>query len=210
MVYFISGIDTDIGKSYATGFLARKYMDEGRKVITQKLVQTGNLDVSEDIVLHRKMMGIGFTEEDDAKITMPQIFTYPCSPHLAAEIDGRPLDLEAIDRSTKVLSERYDIVLLEGAGGLMVPLTRDLLTIDFAAERGYEMILTTSGRLGSLNHTLLSLEAIERRGIKLHSLVYNLYPKVEDTTILNDSQQYLKDYLAAKHPEAEFICLDVI
>ncbi len=208
-VYFVSGIDTDIGKSYATGFLAREWMNEGKSVITQKLVQTGNVDVSEDILLHREMMGIAFTEEDDARITMPQIFTYPCSPHLAAEIDGRELDFEAIDRATVLLSERYDRVLLEGAGGLMVPLTRELLTIDFVAERGYEIILTTSGRLGSLNHTLLSLEAIERRGIKLHSVVYNLYPKVEDTTILRDSQQYIKDYLSRKHPSAEFICLDV-
>lgn len=208
-VYFISGIDTDIGKSYATGYLAREMMKRGVSVITQKLVQTGNCDVSEDIVLHREMMGVPFTAEDDERLTMPQIFSYPCSPHLATEIDGRELDFEAIDRATEILADRYEIVFLEGAGGLMVPLTRDVLTIDFVAQRGYDVILTTSGRLGSINHTLLSLEALQRRGIKVHSLVYNLYPEVSDSRIMEDTKSYLRNYMAHNYPEADFVVLPV-
>ena len=68
---------------------------------------------------------------------MPEIFSYPCSPHLAAEIDKRPIDFDKIERATQTLSERYDAVLLEGAGGLMVPLTRELLTIDYVAQKQY-------------------------------------------------------------------------
>lgn len=208
-VYFVSGIDTDIGKSYATGYLARQWQGEGLSVITQKLVQTGGCDVSEDIVLHREMMGIPFTAEDDQRLTMPQIFSYPCSPHLATEIDGRELDFEAIDRATRVLAERYDRVLLEGAGGLMVPLTREVLTIDFVEDRGYDVILTTSGRLGSINHTLLSLEALQRRGIRVHSLVYNLYPEVADSRIMRDTESYLRNYMALNYPEAQFVVLPI-
>ena len=127
-VFFVSGIDTNVGKSYATGHIARMWMDEGRTVITQKLVQTGNHGMSEDIELHRKIMDIGLTADDVSKTTMPEIFSYPCSPHLAAKIDGRDIDFAHIERCTRLLSDKYDRVLLEGAGGLMVPLTEDLFT----------------------------------------------------------------------------------
>ena len=117
-VYFVSGIDTDAGKSYATGFLAREWNKNGQRTITQKFIQTGNIGHSEDIDLHRRIMGISFTEEDKKGLTMPEIFSYPASPHLASQLDNRPIDFGKIKRATEELSERYDFVLLEGAGGL--------------------------------------------------------------------------------------------
>ena len=74
-VYFVSGIDTDAGKSYATGFLAREWNKNGQRTITQKFIQTGNIGHSEDIDLHRRIMGISFTEEDKKGLTMPAIFS---------------------------------------------------------------------------------------------------------------------------------------
>ena len=133
--YFVTGIDTNIGKSIATGWLAKQLFDCGRSVITQKLVQTGNSGYSEDIELHRKIMGIDFTEVDKKGLTAPVIFSYPASPHLASRIDNQNLDLEIISKATEKLANQYDIVLLEGAGGPMVPLTTDLLTIDYIAQR---------------------------------------------------------------------------
>lgn len=203
-VFFVSGIDTNIGKSYATGFLAREWNKAGIRTITQKLIQTGNTDSSEDIELHRRIMGTGMLLEDRERLTMPEIYTYPCSPHLAEEIDHRPIDFARIEEATKELSRRFDTVLLEGAGGLMVPLTRSLLTIDYVARHGYPLILVMSGRLGSINHTLLSLEAIQRRGIRLHTVAYNLFPPEEDKIIQRDTQEYIRDYLAAHFPETEF------
>ena len=200
-VYFVSGIDTNIGKSYATGYLARKWNAAGIRTITQKLVQTGNEDVSEDIELHRRLMGTGWFPEDREKLTMPEIFSYPCSPHLAAEIDRRPIDFGKIERATETLSERYDAVLLEGAGGLMVPLTRDLLTIDYVALHRYPLVFVTSGRLGSINHLLLSLEAIGRRGIRLHTLVYNLFPEADDALIRQDTEEYIRHLLRKEYPD---------
>jgi len=175
-IYFISGIDTNIGKSIATGWLAGQLLNQNVKVITQKLVQTGNKEYSEDIELHRKIMKIEMLPEDISKLTAPVIFSYPSSPHLAAKIDKKELDIDAITLSSKILKERYDVVLLEGAGGLMVPLTPDLLTIDYISQQNYPIILVTSGRLGSINHTLLSLEAIKNRNLKLYSVIYNLSP----------------------------------
>lgn len=205
-IYFVSGIDTDAGKSYATGWLARELNNQGRRTITQKFIQTGNVPgYSEDIELHRRLMDIPYTEEDLAGLTKPEIFSYPCSPHLAARIDGRPIDFGKIERATEELARRYDTVLLEGAGGLMVPLTEELLTIDYVAQKGYPLIFITSGKLGSINHTLLSLEAIKRRGMKLDTVMYNLYPTVEDKTIQDDTQQFIRAYLAKHFADTEFM-----
>ncbi|MCU7698703.1 dethiobiotin synthase [Acinetobacter sp. AYS6] len=207
-IYFVSGIDTDIGKTYATGVLAKLWTEQGKKVITQKLIQTGNVDISEDIEKHREIMGQGWFQEDHDKLTMPEIFSYPASPHLATRLDNREIDFQKIENATQTLADRFEIVLLEGAGGLMVPLTTSLLTIDYIAQHQFPVILVTSGRLGSINHTLLSLEALKSRGLKLQALVYNLKDESKDPLISQDTSDYLKDYLATYFPEAEWIELE--
>lgn len=209
-IIFVSGIDTGVGKSFATGYIAKEWNAKGIRTITQKFIQTGNDDISEDIEIHRKIAGTGFLPEDESRLTMPEIYSYPCSPHLAAEIDGRPIDFSKIEKAAEILAGQYDRVLQEGAGGLMVPLTRDLLTIDYVRNRQLPLILVTSGKLGSINHTLLSLEAIKSRGIRLHSLVFNMYPEEEDTTISDDTQAYLKNVLATGFPEADYVTVPVI
>lgn len=209
-IYFVSGIDTNIGKSYATGVIARTWNERGVRTITQKFIQTGNVGYSEDIDLHRSLMGTGLLEEDREGLTMPEIFSYPCSPHLAAEIDGREIDFDKIGRAVKELAARYDAVLVEGAGGLMVPLTRDFLTIDYVAEQDFPLIFVTSGKLGSINHTLLSFEAIRSRGIRLHTVAYNLFPVEEDTTIQRDTENYIREYVAKNFPEAEFLVVPFV
>lgn len=209
-VYFISGIDTGIGKTYTTGYLAKLWNEQGQKTITQKLVQTGNVDVSEDIEQHRKIMGMGWFPEDDSKLTMPEIFSYPASPHLATKIDGREIDFAKIERATQQLAEKYDVVLLEGAGGLMVPLTTDLLSIDYIAAKQLPVILVSSGRLGSINHTILSLEALKSRGLELYALAYNLNDESQDELISKDTASYLKAYLAIHFPQALWIDIPVL
>ncbi|RZG43805.1 dethiobiotin synthase [Acinetobacter wuhouensis] len=201
-VYFISGIDTGIGKTYTTGYLAKLWNEQGKKTITQKLIQTGNVDISEDIEQHREIMGMGWFPEDDSKLTMPEIFSYPASPHLATKIDGREIDFQKIENATVQLAEKYEVVLLEGAGGLMVPLTTELLTIDYVAEKKLPVILVTSGRLGSINHTILSLEALKSRGLELYALAYNLKDQSQDELISKDTADYLKAYLVKHFPNS--------
>ena len=152
--YFVTGIDTDAGKSIVTGVLARALSARGERVITQKFIQTGCDGLSEDIETHRRIMGIGLLPEDEDGTTCPIVFTYPASPHLAAAIDGRDIDLTLIGRSTEKLLQKYDTVLIEGAGGLYVPLSEAYRTIDYVAEHGLPVVLVTSPRLGSINHTL--------------------------------------------------------
>lgn len=195
--YFITGIDTDAGKSIATGMLARFLLSKGVNVITQKLIQTGCVGVSEDIITHRQLMGMDLLPIDTDKTTCPIVFTYPCSPHLAAEIDGVVVDLQKVRQSSKMLSEFYDVVLLEGAGGLMVPITRSYYTVDYVVDEKLPVILVASAKLGSINHTLLSLEALFARDVAVSGIIYNKFP-VGSVEITTDSVKVIADYLAQK------------
>ncbi len=189
-VIAIAGIDTGIGKSVATGLLARSLLESGCRVITQKMVQTGCVDVSEDILLHREIMGLPLQDVDRDGTTCPYVFSYPASPHLAAGMENRTVEVSVISDATRRLQENFDIVLLEGAGGLLVPLRDMLLFADYLKEKNYPLILVTSSRLGSINHTLLSIEACRKRGLRLNGLLYNLYGTT-DSTIAGDTRQFL-------------------
>ncbi len=194
-IVFVSGIDTGIGKTYATGYLARTEMERGLKVATLKLVQTGNVGFSEDIEAHRKLMGVRLPEDVDFT-TAPQIFRFPSSPELAARLEGREVDTFKIAAAVDKLAERYDVVFVEGAGGLMVPLKENLLTIDFAAKMGWPVLLVTCARLGAVNHTLLSLEAILSRRMKLYGVAFN-WCEGTDPEIEKDTHSVIRRYLAA-------------
>ncbi len=207
--YFISGIDTDAGKSYATGLLAASMMREGRKVITQKFIQTGNEEWSEDIEVHRRIMGTGMLPEDLDHTTAPVIFSYPASAQLAARLDGKEIDLGVIDRATERLLQSYDTVLVEGAGGLMVPITDTFLAIDYVATRRMPLILVTNGRLGSINHTLLSLEAVKARGIELDTVVYNTHFD-SDPVIAADTLGFITRHLARHFPSTKLITIPTV
>ena len=202
-VYFISGIDTSVGKTAATGAIAKALAQAGKRVITQKMIQTGCEQVSEDIEEHRRIQGIPFTEEDREGWTCPYIFSYPCSPHMAAAKDGRTIDLQVITQATERLRERYEYVLLEGAGGLMVPNDFQSLTIDYIRDQGYPLILVTSGTLGSINHTLLSLCAAEQYGIPVKAIVYNQYPHIDALIEANTLE-----YLRIKFPQIPLLLLN--
>lgn len=193
-VYFISGIDTSVGKTAVTGMMARWLLDQGRDVITVKMVQTGNVGYSEDREAHLAAMGIGSQPEDAEGLTAPQIFKFPSSPELAARLENRVVDTAAIASAVEKCAARHEIVLVEGAGGLHVPLTADLLTIDFAAAQGWPLVLVTCGRLGSINHTLLSLEAARSRGMKVAGVVNNWWPET-DKVIDADAVAVTKRYL---------------
>ncbi len=198
---FITGIDTDAGKSYATGWLARKIADEGRTVITQKFIQTGCDSYSEDIDLHRRIMGTGTLPEDTDHTTAPVVLTYPASAQLAARIDGCEIDLDAIDRSTAELARRFDTVLIEGAGGLMVPITDDFFAIDYVVTRRLPVMLVTNSRLGSINHTVLALEAIKARGIKLEAVLYNThFDEAAGRPIADDTRGFVARYVERHFP----------
>ncbi len=203
MKYFVSGTDTNIGKTVAVAWLAKKFASEGRKVVTQKLIQTGCEGISEDILAHRKITGSGLLPEDENRTTCRYVLKFPASPHLACEMEGVEIDLEQLAKDAATLECGYDVVLIEGAGGLLVPLKKDFSTADYIVKNGIGLVLVVPSRLGSLNHALLSLEYCRARGINLAGIVYNTYPtapkEIEDST-----REYIKDYISKNFPDAEF------
>ena len=216
-VLFVSGIDTDIGKTYATGLLAKSLMQQGVNVITQKLVQTGiskqadgELGIADDILSHRQLMQMPLQPCDLDFTTCPYRYKKPASPHLSAALANQPLNINVITDATNALQADYELVLLEGAGGLLVPINEQLLTLDYIAKQGYPIVLVTSGRLGSINHTLLSLEAIKSRGLMIHSVIYNhIHDDAEqtDAEIANSTIDFLQAYLACHYPKAHWLVL---
>jgi dethiobiotin synthetase len=171
----VGGIDTDVGKSYATGLFARYLAQQGHMVTTLKLVQTGCTDGSDDIRLHRQLMGQPLSDVDLDGTTCPYIFPYPASPLLSARMVGKVIDAAVLDQAMATLQAQYEWLLVEGAGGLLVPLNPELLLLDYFAARQLPLLLVCSPRLGSINHIRLSLEAIKARNIPLLGLVYNLF-----------------------------------
>lgn len=193
----ICGIDTGVGKSIVTGLLARFIADSGQSVTTLKLVQTGCTGISDDIRRHRELMDQSLSNADSDGTTCPYVFSFPASPRLSARLEGKTIEPEVLDRATVALQAAHQWLLVEGAGGLLVPLTERLTLLDYLAEKDYPMVLVSSPRLGSINHTLLSLEALKSRNIKLLGLVYNLHgdtPReiLQDT--LRECKQGLKTY----------------
>ena len=202
-IYFVSGIDTACGKTYATGILAKRAMSAGKRVITQKFVQTGCDGISEDIAEHRRLMGVPLFEEDKNGATCPYVFKFPASPHLAARMEDVAIDLSEIADATRKLSEKFDEVFIEGAGGLMVPLCEDFLTIDYIVQENLPLILVVSSKLGSINHALLSIDVCATRGINLVKIAYNDYPKT-DVHISEETRNYVKRYAENFYPACEF------
>lgn len=204
---FVTGIDTDAGKTYATALLARILAADGTKVITQKFIQTGCRDSSEDIEKHRELLGTGLLPEDTEGLTAPVIFTYPASAQLAARIDGREIDLAVIDEARHKLESRFDHVLVEGAGGLMVPISDDYMAIDYISTRKLPAVLVTNSRLGSINHTILSLEAIAARSIELAGVVFNHHYDT-DALIARDTHDFVRRYVSRHFPGAQWVELE--
>ena len=193
-VFCITGIDTDIGKTIVTGVVGRFLAARGLRVITQKIVQTGCRGMSEDILKHRQIMGCGILEEDRLGLTCPYVFSTPCSPHLAARLEGRTVEPEVIAKATEVLQSCYDVVLLEGAGGLLVPLDEEMTFLDYLEKKAYPLILVSSPRLGSINHTLSAMEIVKGRGLQLCGIVYNRFLET-DSRITEDSAEIFAGYL---------------
>lgn len=170
---FISGIDTDVGKTIATGLMARYLIRRSQRVITQKMVQTGCGLISDDILVHRKLMGCGLLDIDRSQATLS-------------------------------LEKQFDTVLIEGAGGLMVPLNPEKMVIDHIVQNHYPVILVSSSRLGSINHAFLSIEALKSRKIRLLGIVYNTYPST-DPLITWDSIKQIRKYMLENQYEGNIV-----
>lgn len=207
--FFISGIDTDCGKTFITGHIARNLHRNGKSVISQKLVQTGCQFLSEDIVEHRRIMEIPLQNVDIDGSTCSYNFAFPASPHFSAALEHTKIDTKIITQSTKNLLKHYEIVLIETAGGLCVPLTETEMCCDYIAQQGHELILVTSSKLGSINHSLLSFKACKQLNIPLYAVVYNVLPHSNEL-ISQNTEEFLKKHVEREFPKTQFITSEEI
>lgn len=174
---FVTGTGTGIGKTVVCGLLAGFLRAREMRVTTQKWVETGVADGPSDIDVHRRLMGAtGFAAEPPLADRCPYRFSLPASPHLAAAFEKRRVDPAVIEAAYRRLAETHDVVLVEGAGGILVPLSEELLTGDLVARIGLPVLVVAENRLGCVNDVLLTVEAVRRRGIPLLGLVFNRLP----------------------------------
>ncbi|MFV8344706.1 dethiobiotin synthase [Flavobacterium sp. ZB4P13] len=174
--YFITGIGTDIGKTIVSAILV-----EALKADYWKPVQSGDLHQTDTM----KVQGL---ISNSTSHFFPEAYrlTEPMSPHAAAAIDGVTINLDSI-----IVPPTNNNLIIEGAGGLMVPLNDDSLVIDLIEKLKVEVILVSRNYLGSINHTLLSVEALQSRNIPIKGIIFNGNP-------VNTSEKFICEYTGLK------------
>lgn len=190
---FIAGTDTGVGKTVVTGLLSRFLLQKGYRVVTQKWAQTGCAGAPSDIDTHLKFMGK--KRKDFAgylPLMIPYAFKFASSPHLAAGLERKKINLGKIKKSIRILSENFDFVIVEGVGGLLVPLNEKALLIDVIQALNMGVVLVAGNKLGAINHTLLSLESLHARGINIIGIVFNNILKNGPGVILKDNPRIIK------------------
>jgi dethiobiotin synthetase len=170
---FVTGTDTGVGKSIVTGFLAKYLREKGYQVVTQKWVQTGSR-FSADINLHLKIMGVAKGAiKDYLDCVCPYVFKLPASPHLAAKAENKKIKIAKIKKSFKLLSSKFDFVIVEGIGGALVPLNEKRLVIDIAKELSLPVLVVAQNKLGVINHLLMTIEVLNKRKMKILGVLFN-------------------------------------
>ena len=156
--YFVTGIGTEIGKTISSAVLVEKL-----KADYWKPIQAGDLDNSDTLKVQNLISNV-------ISKFHPEVYrlTQPFSPHYAAELDGVNIDLNKI-----IIPQTNNSLIIEGAGGLMVPINRKDLMIDLIQKLDVEVILISKNYLGSINHTLLSVEALKSRNINIKGIIFN-------------------------------------
>jgi len=176
--YFISGTGTGVGKTVATALLAKSLIAEGRSVAVMKPVQTGlSEEGSDDLGRIRSL--VPEIMELPLSLASPYRFSMPVSPHLASKAEGARIKTEKILSALHKIESAYspDILLVEGAGGLLVPLNGKETNADLIKLMGFPVILVANASLGTLNHIFLSIEALAARNISCAGIVVSIFPE---------------------------------
>jgi len=194
--FFVVGTDTGIGKTHAScallHALARRHERVcGMKPIASGGVQTADGFTNEDSIAHRAASTVRVPPSLDNPILLPE----PLSPHLSAARAGTAISLDVILDAVAELRHRTDALVVEGAGGFLVPLTDTLTGADLAVALRLPLVLVVGMRLGCLNHALLTAEAIRARGLELSGWIAN---RVDPDFLCPDENlAYLRTHLHA-------------
>jgi dethiobiotin synthetase len=178
---FVTGTDTGVGKTVVAGAIAATLRERGERVAAYKPVVTG-LDEQVEPGWPRDHELLAAAAGTTAAAVTPHTFGPPVSPHLAAELAGVELDLDAmvVAASAAAAEADADVLVAEGVGGLMVPLTREHTVRDLAVALGLPLIVAARPGLGTISHTLLTLEAARSAGLTVAAVVMTPWPDGDD------------------------------
>lgn len=171
---FITGTDTGVGKTFVAAGIIRAMREAGTAVCPMKPVESGCRTRDGKLVPADAMELInasGVNEPDD--LINPYRFKHPLAPAIAAEIEGVKISRKRILSAYKRLSKKYEVTIVEGAGGIMVPVYKKYLFIDLAKDLGLPVIIVSRHGLGTINHTLLTIEAVRTRGLDVAGVIIN-------------------------------------
>jgi len=217
MNYFVTGTDTGVGKTLISCALLHGFAAQGKRVVGMKPVAAGCADGGqhEDVL---QLRAAGNVLAGEGQIN-PYCFVQAVAPHLAAQFVGVRINLARIVESFSELNAQADVVIVEGAGGFVVPLNDEQDGADLAMQLGLPIILVVGMRLGCLNHALLTAEAIAARGLTLAGWVANV-PDA-NMAMLNENITALQQRIGApllgvvpyqEQPDAREVvaCLDLV
>ena len=191
---FITGTNTDVGKSIVTGLIARHYINNHHSIVTQKWIQTGAEGFSADIQMHWKLMGRNKNDYSDYLTDIcPYHFKLPASAHLAAKQENKEIDIDVINASYSKLKQNFKHVLVEGSGGLMMPINEQLTSLDLVKALKLPVLIVFSNELGAINHTLLTIEQCRQHNLEIIGIVGNqIKNKYEDALIIDDNPKIIE------------------
>lgn len=168
---FITGTDTEVGKTVLSSLLLGFLLGKKIRAGYQKWVSTGG-EMPEDLLYcyGKNDLSINPATLDRQVVCR---FSMPASPHLAAEQEGRQVNLEKIRQEFHAAVAQHDLLVVEGVGGLLVPLRREMLLADFLVDFQMPVLVVARSGLGTINHTLLTIEALRQRGLALLGVVFS-------------------------------------
>jgi len=181
MSYFLTGTDTGVGKTYVASLLIRALRKAGFDTVGLKPICCGDRADAEAL----REAAEGELTLDDVN---PVWFRFPAAPYTASIVENRLPDLDQIrDRFARIRKSRRSLIA-EGVGGWLVPITQDFFVADLAAEFGLPVVVVAANRLGVLNHTLLTVRAIQERGLECAGVILNnISPEPDPVAATNRS-----------------------
>ena len=174
---FVTGTDTDVGKTVITAAIADWLYRAGLAPAVLKPVATGCIHAREGLVSEdAEFLAAAARTRHPLDLICPNRYAEPLAPSVAAERARRPVDWEAIDRSIRLMTPGAGAVLVEGAGGIMVPIDGRSTMLDLALALGLGVVVVARAGLGTINHTVLTVRALRQAGARVAGVVVNRYP----------------------------------
>lgn len=169
---FITGTDTGVGKTIVTAVVAAAFTAHGVNTGIMKPIATGMEALHSHPSDPDWLMSVTGVQDSPALIT-PYRFKLSASPLVAASHENVSIDLTCVTEAFRSIAAQHDCVLVEGIGGVLVPITKDLCVADLIKQLGLPALVVTRACLGSINHTLLTLESLRARGVPILGLIFN-------------------------------------